>query len=163
MASFLQSHWLLARQAQLCQNTQGVGGLQLQGLYSCPPRPTCLCLSFCTPCQWASPTAHLHIHYQSRIIAEYQCLTPVILATQEADIRRIEVLSQPGEIVHETLSWKDPTQKSGVAQGISPEFKPQHPPHTHTHKAELYNKEPRFCSQTESYLWCDLSWYPQCS
>jgi hypothetical protein len=33
-------------------------------------------------------------------------LTPVILATQEADIRRIMVQSQPGQIVHETLSRK---------------------------------------------------------
>jgi hypothetical protein len=29
---------------------------------------------------------------------------PVILATQEAEIRRIEVRSQPGKIVLETLS-----------------------------------------------------------
>jgi hypothetical protein len=31
-------------------------------------------------------------------------LTPVILAAREAEIRRIEVQSQPGEIVHKTLS-----------------------------------------------------------
>jgi hypothetical protein len=31
---------------------------------------------------------------------------PVILATQEAEIRRIEVQSQPGQIVLETLSRK---------------------------------------------------------
>jgi hypothetical protein len=30
-------------------------------------------------------------------------LTTVILATQEAEIRRIVVLKQPGKIVHETL------------------------------------------------------------
>jgi hypothetical protein len=33
-------------------------------------------------------------------------LTPVILAAQEADIRRIEVRSQPGQVVLETLSQK---------------------------------------------------------
>jgi hypothetical protein len=38
--------------------------------------------------------------------ASCQWLTPVILATQEAAIRRIEVQSQPGQIVHETLSQK---------------------------------------------------------
>jgi hypothetical protein len=31
---------------------------------------------------------------------------PVILATQEAEIRRIRVQSHPGQIVHETLSQK---------------------------------------------------------
>jgi hypothetical protein len=38
-------------------------------------------------------------------------LTPVILATQEAKIRRITVRSQPGQIVHETLSRKTLSQK----------------------------------------------------
>jgi hypothetical protein len=36
--------------------------------------------------------------------AGHQWLTPVILATQKAEIRRIAVRSQPGQIVHETLS-----------------------------------------------------------
>jgi hypothetical protein len=51
---------------------------------------------------------------------------PVILATQEAEIRWIEVQSQPRQIVHETLSQKTPSQTSagGVAQGVCPEFKP---------------------------------------
>jgi hypothetical protein len=31
-------------------------------------------------------------------------LTPVILATWEAEIRRIEIQSQPGQIVHKILS-----------------------------------------------------------
>jgi hypothetical protein len=53
---------------------------------------------------------------------------PVILATQEAEIRRIEVRSQPKQIVRETLSQKCPTQKrvGGVAQGEGPEFKAQY-------------------------------------
>jgi hypothetical protein len=33
-----------------------------------------------------------------------QWLTPIILATLEAEIRRIEAQDQPGQIVHETLS-----------------------------------------------------------
>jgi hypothetical protein len=45
--------------------------------------------------------------------AGYQWLTPVILATQEAEIR-IEIWSQPGQIVHETLSRKYVTQKELV-------------------------------------------------
>jgi hypothetical protein len=55
-------------------------------------------------------------------------LTPVILATQEAEISRIMARSQPGEKVRETLSWKSPTQNraGGVAQGEDPEFKPQY-------------------------------------
>jgi hypothetical protein len=38
-------------------------------------------------------------------------VTPVILATQEAEIRRIAVWSQSGQTVHETLSQKYPAQK----------------------------------------------------
>jgi hypothetical protein len=55
-------------------------------------------------------------------------LTTIILATQEAEIRRIEVQRQPRKIVHETLSRKNPSQKGagGVAQGVGPEFKPQY-------------------------------------
>jgi hypothetical protein len=52
---------------------------------------------------------------------------PVILATQEAEVRRITVQSQPRHIVHETLSRKTLYKnKAGrVAQGEGPEFKPQ--------------------------------------
>jgi hypothetical protein len=54
---------------------------------------------------------------------------PVILATQEAEIRRITVQSQPRQTVRETLSQKTLSQKKwagGVAQGKGPEFKPQY-------------------------------------
>jgi hypothetical protein len=59
--------------------------------------------------------------------ARHQWRTPVILATQEAKIRRIEVQSQLGQMVCETLSQKNASQKRAgrVAQGIGPEFKPQ--------------------------------------
>jgi tRNA U54 and U55 pseudouridine synthase Pus10 len=57
-------------------------------------------------------------------------LTLVILATQEAEIRRIVVGSQPGQIVLETLSQKNPSQEraggSPFHQGIGPELKPQY-------------------------------------
>jgi hypothetical protein len=55
---------------------------------------------------------------------------PVILATQDAEIRRIAIQSQPGQIIHETLSQKNLSQKmaGGVAQGVGPEFKPQYFP-----------------------------------
>jgi hypothetical protein len=53
----------------------------------------------------------------------------VILATQEAEIRRITIQSQPRKIVHKTISIKtNPITKraSGVAQSVIPEFKPQY-------------------------------------
>jgi hypothetical protein len=56
---------------------------------------------------------------------------PVILATQEAEIRRIAVLSQLGQKVCETLSRKTlhKNRAGEVAQGEGPQFKPQyHPP-----------------------------------
>jgi hypothetical protein len=56
---------------------------------------------------------------------------PVILATQEAETRRIEVRSQPGQIVPRDPISKKPITKIGppkwqVAQGECPEFKPQY-------------------------------------
>jgi hypothetical protein len=36
---------------------------------------------------------------------------PVNLVTQEAEIRKITVRSQPGQIVHEILSRKNPLKK----------------------------------------------------
>jgi hypothetical protein len=42
-----------------------------------------------------------------------QWLTPAILATQEAEIRRITVQSQLGQTVHKTISRKNPSQKKG--------------------------------------------------
>jgi hypothetical protein len=54
---------------------------------------------------------------------------PVILATQETEIRRIEVPRQPGQIVQVTLSQKNHHRRKragGVAQGVNPEFKPQY-------------------------------------
>jgi hypothetical protein len=41
-------------------------------------------------------------------------ITPVILATQEAEVRRIEVRSQPGQIVLGTLSRKTHHKKGLV-------------------------------------------------
>jgi hypothetical protein len=51
-----------------------------------------------------------------------------IPAPQEAEIRRITVQSQPGQIECDTQSRKNPAQKraGGVTQGIGPEFKPQY-------------------------------------
>jgi hypothetical protein len=62
---------------------------------------------------------------------------PLILATHKAEVRRIEVQSQPVEIVCEPLSRKIGLHKNragGVVQGVGSEFKPQHHTHTHTHK-----------------------------
>jgi hypothetical protein len=47
---------------------------------------------------------------------------PVILATQDAEIRRMAVQSQPWPIVRETLSRQNPSQKrlGGLAQDVVP-------------------------------------------
>jgi hypothetical protein len=53
-------------------------------------------------------------------MARCRWLMPIILATQEAEIRRIEVLGQPRQIVCETLSQKK--KKTNISLS-----------HTHTH------------------------------
>jgi hypothetical protein len=62
------------------------------------------------------------------VLAGCQWLTPVILAAQVAEIRRIVVQRQPRQIVHKTLFLKTlhKNRAGGVAQGEGPEFKPQY-------------------------------------
>jgi hypothetical protein len=48
----------------------------------------------------------------------HQWQTPVIPATQEAEIRRIAVRSQPGQIAQETLSRKKPITKKGLVEWL---------------------------------------------
>jgi hypothetical protein len=45
-------------------------------------------------------------------------LTPVILATHEADIRRITVQSQPGQTAHEILTQKKTFTKKGLEEWL---------------------------------------------
>jgi hypothetical protein len=53
-------------------------------------------------------------------------LTPIILAPQVADSKRITVQRQPRQTVAKTYLEKNPSQKraGGVAQGVGPAFKP---------------------------------------
>jgi hypothetical protein len=64
---------------------------------------------------------------------------PIILATEEAEIRKIAAQSQPGQIVQETPSQKKTITKKagGVAQGIGLEFKLQY----HKKKKDMENVE----------------------
>jgi hypothetical protein len=71
---------------------------------------------------------HCYYHIKVRRIARYCGVTPIILATQEAEIRRIVVRSQPGaNSSQDPISKKPNTKRTGrVAQGVGPEFKPQY-------------------------------------
>jgi hypothetical protein len=55
--------------------------------------------------------------YKKRKYGSCWWLTPVVLATQEAEIRRIVVQSQPGQIVLKNLSGKKPSQIKGWWSG----------------------------------------------
>jgi hypothetical protein len=74
-----------------------------------------------------SPISRIKLSLKSHR-ARHRWLTPVILVTQEAEIRRIEVRRQPRKIVQETLSQKNLShtkkRSGGVAYGVGPEFKP---------------------------------------
>jgi hypothetical protein len=76
---------------------------------------------------------------------------PVILATQEVEIRRIVAQSQHGQIVLETLSRKCPKQKKragGATQGVGPEFKPQNYTHTQSHQQSDFPEVTKLLSDT---------------
>jgi hypothetical protein len=51
---------------------------------------------------------------------------PIILATQEAVIRRITIRNKPKKIGHETLSQKYHKKRMVEWQGVGPEFKSQY-------------------------------------
>jgi hypothetical protein len=55
--------------------------------------------------------------FKRDIPAEYQWLTPIILATQEAEIRRISVQSQHRQTVQQVLILKNPITKKGWWSG----------------------------------------------
>jgi hypothetical protein len=68
---------------------------------------------FSTP-SWSGFLWRHHCIGKTEAWAGYRCLTPVILATQEAEIRRIAVWSQRRQIVRVTLCRKYPLQKGLV-------------------------------------------------
>jgi hypothetical protein len=67
---------------------------------------------------------------------------PVILATQEAEIRRAGVQSQPGQNkLQDSISKKKKKSQKragGVAQGVGPEFKPRRNVSQFTTKAPVH-------------------------
>jgi hypothetical protein len=79
-------------------------------------------------------------------LAGHQWLTPIILATQKAEIRMIMVQSQPRQIVSARPSLKKPFTKIGageVAQGDSPEFKSQYRKKKNKKKTSEFNHKQR--------------------
>jgi hypothetical protein len=85
-----------------CDSNNRVPALQVQNPTN-PPKKKSLHLLVCLL------NCNLYKH-----MAWHLWLTPVILATQEAEIRRITVQSQAGQIVHETLPRKSPHKKGLV-------------------------------------------------
>jgi hypothetical protein len=63
---------------------------------------------------------------------------PIILATQEAEIRRIGVQSQPGKQFISPYLGKThhKNRVGGADQGVGPEFKPQYRKQTKTKKTQ---------------------------
>jgi hypothetical protein len=51
-------------------------------------------------------------------VPRHWCLTPVILAIQEAEIRRLGVRSQPRQVAHKRLILKNPNTKTGLAEWL---------------------------------------------
>jgi hypothetical protein len=96
----------------------------------------------------------LHLSSKLRVCAGRRWLTSVTLATQQTEIKRIEVQSQHGQIVFETLS-KNPSQKkpitkkgwwSGSSEGSK--FKLQYRKKAKNQKV----KNPEFCPEVNTKI-----------
>jgi hypothetical protein len=61
--------------------------------------------------------SEMSVFFKTALYARCWWLTPVILATQEAEIRRITVQSQPRQIVLDTLS-QNTQHKKGLAEWL---------------------------------------------
>jgi hypothetical protein len=87
---------------------------------------------------------------QKKKFAKCWWLRPVILATQEAAIRRIKVQSHPGQIVLKTLSRKTlhKNRAGGVAEGVGPELKLQYP----TKKASILEAGHDYLPETNYFF-----------
>jgi hypothetical protein len=65
--------------------------------------------SRCEALGWIPSIAKKKKKFKLKKFGGHWLLTPVILATQEAELKRIIVQSQPGQIVLDTVSQKYPT------------------------------------------------------
>jgi hypothetical protein len=57
--------------------------------------------------------------FNNKTLARCWWLTPIILVSQEAEIRRIEVQNQPRQIVQETLYTKKKKKHKKMAGGVA--------------------------------------------
>jgi hypothetical protein len=51
----------------------------------------------------------VRLYFKNKMMARSWWVMPVILATREAETRRIEVGSQPGQMVHKIVPQKIPS------------------------------------------------------
>jgi hypothetical protein len=73
------------------------------------------------------------------LYASHQWLTPVILATQEAEIKRIKVQSQSRQRVHETYLEKT-HHKKGLVEWLKVKTLSSSPNTTHRQKKSIGRK-----------------------
>jgi hypothetical protein len=131
LVTWLEWGRLFQAESQCCvlkeQCREGTCGPQTQGVREGPPPSVWQMQRVNEWCGRLGPNLNAQL---KMFPARHWWLTPVILATQEAEIRRIMVQSNPRQIVQETLSWKkkNPSRKrdGGVAQSVGLEFKPQY-------------------------------------
>jgi hypothetical protein len=78
------------------------------------PRDTMICFIFCGCSPLIAPCWYKAIHTRD----QRKWLTPIILATQEAEIKKVSVQSQSGQTVQKTLSRKTLSQKIGLVEWL---------------------------------------------
>jgi hypothetical protein len=84
------------------------------------------------------------------ILARHRWLSPITLATQEAEIKRIKVQSNQANSLRDPILKKahHKTRAGRVAQGVDPEFKPQYQKKNHSAQPVVSITESELVSST---------------
>jgi hypothetical protein len=98
-----------------------------------------------------SPIRLTDLIFKIQLLPRCQWLTPIIPTTQEADIRRITVLGQPRQIVHQILSRKNPLQNEQM-EWLKVLALSSSPSTTHTKRSNCLLSSEKYTSLAKTHM-----------